>query len=92
MTKLKISNFGFRICFEIRYSDFEFMERIWNSNKDKLRPLSSSTAKSVVNHVPVYSCLSTASGGSPKTRKVLRKPTITARPIVANRLQPRTVG
>ena len=30
MTQLKNSNLGFRICFEIRYSYFEFMERFWN--------------------------------------------------------------
>jgi len=29
-----IPNLGFRICFEIRYSDFEFMERAWNDYKE----------------------------------------------------------
>ncbi len=31
-----IPNLGFRICFEIRYSDFEFMERIWNGYEASL--------------------------------------------------------
>ena len=30
MTKLKNSNLGFRICFDIRYSYFEFKEGIGN--------------------------------------------------------------
>jgi len=30
MTCLEHSSFVFQICFVFRYSDFEFMERIWN--------------------------------------------------------------
>ncbi len=33
MTKVTNSNLGFRICFEIRYSYFEFLERNWNDYK-----------------------------------------------------------
>lgn len=54
MAKMKNLNLGFRICFEIRYSYFQFMIRIWNDYK---RTLPASPSHITLSLLLLVSCV-----------------------------------